>query len=109
MRICIDARGTSGWPTGAGKALRYLLRQLRADFPAHEYLTYDPPGAASWRLARQLLWEQVALPRRSRRLRADVLHVPAGTAAPIFLGGKLVMTVHDLAPTRYPDLLPPGP
>ena len=109
MRICIDARGMSGRPTGAGKALRYLLRQLRLDFPHHEYITCDPRGAASWRLSRQLLWEQIGLPWRASRFGADVLHVPGGNSAPILRGSRLVMTVHDLAPTRYPDLLPPGP
>jgi glycosyltransferase involved in cell wall biosynthesis len=109
MRVCIDTRGTSGRPTGAGKALAYLLRQLRADFPRHEYRTCDPPAAASSRLWRQLLWEQVGLPREARRARADLLHVPVGTSAPVLRTGKLVMTVHDLAPTRHPELLPPGP
>ena len=108
LRVCLDVRGVSARPTGAGKALGYLLRQLRADFPRHEYLTCDPAGAGSWRLARQLLWEQVGLPRHARRLRADVLHVPAGTSAPIVGHRRVVMTVHDLAPTRCPALLPPG-
>ncbi|MGH6692458.1 MAG: hypothetical protein ACREF4_17460, partial [Gammaproteobacteria bacterium] len=74
LRVCIDARGTSGRATGAGKALRCLLRQLRADFPDHEYIACDPPGAASWRLPRLLLWEQIELPLRALGLGADVLH-----------------------------------
>ena len=106
MRICIDARGMSERPAGAGKALRYLLARLRADFPSHEYLTCEPAGASSWRLARQLLWEQVELPLRARRLGADVLHVPGGNPAPFVTATKTVMTVHDLAPTRHPELLP---
>lgn len=106
MRVCIDARGMLGRPTGAGKALGYLLRQLRADFPCHEYITCDPPGAASWRLPRQLLWEQVELPLRARRFGADVLHVPGGTPGPFISPVKVVMTVHDLAPTRHPEWLP---
>ena len=96
----------SGRPTGAGKALSYLLRQLRADFPGHEYLTCDPPGAASWRLPRQLLWEQIELPLRALRLGAHVLHVPGGTPGPLLSPVKVVMTVHDLAPTRHPEWLP---
>jgi glycosyltransferase involved in cell wall biosynthesis len=106
MRICIDARGMLGRPTGAGKALRYLLRQLRADFPGHEYVTCDPPGAASWRLPRQLLWEQIELPLHALRLGAHVLHVPGGTPGPLLSPVKVVMTVHDLAPTRHPEWLP---
>ena len=106
MRICIDARGMSERPTGAGKMLRYLLGRLRADFPRHEYLTCEPAGASSWRLSRQLLWEQVELPLRALRLGADVLHVSGGTPGPLVTPTKTVMTVHDLAPTRHPELLP---
>ncbi len=106
MRICLDARGMSERPTGGGKALRYLLGRLRADFPRHEYLTCEPAGASSWRLSRQLLWEQVELPLRALRLRADVLHVCGGTPGPFVTPTKTVMTVHDLAPTRHPELLP---
>ena len=106
MRICIDARGMSERPTGGGKALKYLLGRLRADFPRHEYLTCEPAGAASWRLSRQLLWEQVELPLRALRLGADVLHVCGGTPGPFVTPTKTVMTVHDLAPTRHPELLP---
>jgi glycosyltransferase involved in cell wall biosynthesis len=93
-------------PTGAGKALRCLLGRLRADFPRHEYVTWEPPGAGSWRLWRQLLWEQVELPLRARRAGADVLHVWGGTPGPLVTPTKTVMTVHDLAPTRHPELLP---
>jgi glycosyltransferase involved in cell wall biosynthesis len=93
-------------PTGAGKALKYLLERLRKDFPRHEYLTCEPPGATSWRLSRQLLWEQVELPLRALRLGADVLHVAGGTPGPFVTTTKTVMTVHDLAPTRHPELLP---
>jgi glycosyltransferase involved in cell wall biosynthesis len=93
-------------PTGSGKALRFLLRQLRVDFPDHEYVTCAPQGAESWRLARQLVWEQIELPLRALRLGADVLHVPGGTPGPFLSPVPTVMTVHDLAPTRDPALLP---
>jgi glycosyltransferase involved in cell wall biosynthesis len=106
VRICIDARGMSERPTGAGKALRHLLRRLQQDFPRHEYLAWAPPGAGSWRLSRQLLWEQVELPLRALRAGADVLHVWGGTPGPLVTPIKTVMTVHDLAPTRHPELLP---
>jgi glycosyltransferase involved in cell wall biosynthesis len=106
MRICIDARGMSERPTGSGKALAHLLDRLRADFPRHEYLAWEPPGASAWRLSRQLLWEQVELPLRALRLGADVLHVAGGTPGPLVTPTKTVMTVHDLASTRHPEFLP---
>src|SRR5207249_2281459 len=106
MRACFDARGLAGNLTGAGKAFTRLLGQLREDFPQHEYLLVAPREPARWRLPRQLLWEQVELPLRARRAGAHVLHAPGGTSAPMLGGRKVVMTVHDLAPTRHPELLP---
>jgi glycosyltransferase involved in cell wall biosynthesis len=108
LRVCIDARGVSERPTGAGKALRYLLRQLGADFPQHEYVACEPRGAPSWPLWRQLAWEQIGLPLQARRLRADLIHTPLGTSSPLLRRVPLVTTVHDLAPTRHPELLPRG-
>jgi glycosyltransferase involved in cell wall biosynthesis len=108
MKVCIDARGMAGRPTGGGKALRHLLRQLLVDFPRHQYVTCHPPGAESWRLARHLLWEQIELPLHALRMGADVVHLPGGTPGPLASPVKMVMTVHDLAPTRHPELLPPG-
>ncbi|OGL12223.1 MAG: hypothetical protein A3I14_01835 [Candidatus Rokubacteria bacterium RIFCSPLOWO2_02_FULL_73_56] len=106
MRVCFDARGLGGNLTGAGKAFVCLLRRLREDYPRHEYVLLAPRASGPWRLPRQLLWEQVELPWRARRARADVLHVTAGTSAPVVRCGPLVMTVHDLAPTRHPEFLP---
>ena len=106
MRVCIDTRAITGNLSGAGKALDYLLRRLRSDFPRHQYLACAPHSTRRWRLRRQLLWEQIELPFRALRLGADVLHVPGGTPGPIVSPVKVVMTVHDLAPTRHPEWLP---
>src|SRR5438552_19215638 len=108
MRVCIDARGLSDRPTGAGKALGFLLRQLRADFPGHDYVTYEPPGAASWRLFRRVLWEQTALAAHARRVGADVLPVAAGGPGPTLSPVKGVIATPRLAPTRHPRA-PPHP
>jgi glycosyltransferase involved in cell wall biosynthesis len=108
MRVVIDGRGTRGDTTGAGNALGWLLDRLRVDAPEHEYLVLTPP-TAGWRLRRQLWWEQVELPRQAARLRADVLHVPAGTSTPLIRWRRTVVTLHDLAPRAHPEWLPPGP
>lgn len=106
MRICFDGQGLAGNLTGAGKALARLLRQLREDFPQHEYRVLSPGSMAGWRLPQQLFWEQVRLPFQAARLNAHILHVPGGTSAPLLHQRNLVMTVHDIAPTRHPEFLP---
>jgi glycosyltransferase involved in cell wall biosynthesis len=106
MRICFDGRGLAGKLTGAGKALSFLLRQLRQDFPQHDYVVVAPSNHSDWRLPRQLFWEQIQFPVRVTRERADILHAPGGTSAPLIRYGKSVMTVHDIAPTRHPEFLP---
>lgn len=92
--------------TGAGKVLFFLLRQLRHDFPQHEYAVINSGNRGNWRLPRQLLWEQIQFPWLARRLKADLLHVPGGTSGPILRNRPLVMTVNDIAPTRHPEFLP---
>jgi glycosyltransferase involved in cell wall biosynthesis len=106
VRVCFDGRGLDGRLTGAGKAFAFLLRRLRGDFPQHEFVPVMPRRPGGWRLPRQLWWEQVELPRAARRLGADVLHVAGGTSAPLAPRGRVVLTVHDLAPTRHPEYLP---
>jgi glycosyltransferase involved in cell wall biosynthesis len=106
LTLCFDGRPLGPTPTGAGKALARLLAALRQYHSEHEYVVLPGPGGV--RLRRQLVWEQITLPRRARRLGADALHVAAGTAAPVLHSMPVVMTVHDLAPTRRPELLPAG-
>jgi glycosyltransferase involved in cell wall biosynthesis len=106
VRICFDGQGLAGNLTGAGKAFAFLLRQLQEDFPQHEYTVLSPGSKAGWRLPQQLFWEQVRLPFHAVRLNAHILHVPGGASAPILRRRKLVMTVHDIAPTRHPEFLP---
>lgn len=106
MRIGYDGRGLDGRLTGAAKAFLFLLRQLRADFPAHAWVALAPRRPAPWRLPRQLLWEQVELPLRARHAGVDLLHVASAMSAPVTGGIRVVMTVHDLAPTRHPEYLP---
>lgn len=106
MRICLDGQGLTGRLTGGGKALAFLLRQLRQDFPQHEYAVLSPGARGRWRVPRQLFWEQVQFPWRALRLGANLLHAPGGTSGPVLRHRRLVMTLHDIAPTRHPEFLP---
>jgi len=49
----------------------------------------------------KLWWEQVAVPRQARRLRADLLWVPYW-ASPLWRSVPTVVTVHDLIPLLLP-------
>jgi glycosyltransferase involved in cell wall biosynthesis len=51
----------------------------------------------------RIAWEQIYLPQQVRRLGLDVLHSPTGIA-PLRLGEESVVTLHDLAYLRYPEL-----
>lgn len=106
MRIAIDGQGLAGNLTGAGKALTFLLRQFRLDFPQHEWSVFVPSDRRQWNLPRQLFWDQIQFTWLALRAHADILHAPNGTSAPILRHRRLLMTVHDMAPTRHPEFLP---
>jgi glycosyltransferase involved in cell wall biosynthesis len=105
MRVAFDGQVLVGNQTGMGKALRCLLDHLGAGFPAHEYIVVSPRDPTRWRLPQQLWWDQAGFLRGAVGQKADVLH-STGLSAPIFRHRPLVMTVHDLAPSRFPGLLP---
>jgi glycosyltransferase involved in cell wall biosynthesis len=105
MRIAIDGQPLLGNLTGAGKALKFLLRELHASFPEYELIVISPKNRSHWRLPQQLLWDQFEMPTAALLKKASLLHM-TGHSGPIFWQKSLVMTVHDLAPIRFPDLLP---
>ncbi len=105
MRVVFDGQVLVGNLSGMGKAMQYLLHYLQQGFPEHEYVVVSPGDRSRWRLPQQLWWDQVGFPVKALRLKADLLHA-TGHSAPLLRGRPLVMTVHDLAPTRLPHLLP---
>lgn len=62
--------------------------------------------AATGRRPARLLWEQVALPRLARAVRADLLHSPHYTM-PRSAGVPVVVTLHDATFFSHPDLHSP--
>ena len=105
MRIAIDGQPLLGNLTGAGKALKFLLRELRASFPEYEFIVISPRDRSRWRLPQQLIWDQFRIPAAALVKKASLLHM-TGHSGSIFWQRPLVMTVHDLAAIRFPDLLP---
>jgi len=114
MRVLLDMTYALRGPSGTGIYLDRLSAALKAEgvdvIEAADERRPAPAGggAGSARnLARDAWWTQVALPRRARAARADVLHHPLpvlARRAPC----PQVVTIHDLAFERLPDLFAPA-
>jgi len=100
MRVAIDARELQGQPTGVGRYLSGLLDAWKT-LPAaasHEFVLCAPGTGES----RGTAWEQLALPRRVRRARADVLFAP-GYTAPLSCPVPQVVAIHDVSFAAHPE------
>ena len=103
MRVGVDTSPLIQTRAGTARHVRGLLSALR-DRPdlELELLSFGGAGRAS-SVVRDALWYPVGLSRRARAL--DVLHCttfrgPRGARAPT------VLTVHDLAILRFPEIFP---
>ena len=103
MRVGVDTSPLVQTRAGTARHVRGLLSSLR-DRPGVELelLSFGGPGRTS-SVARDALWYPVGLGRRAGSL--DVLHCttfrgPVGTRVPT------VLTVHDLAILRAPEVFP---
>lgn len=121
MRVGIDARAlASETPTGVERYVISLVRGLAELDDAPEIIAYlDRPigdrhlervansGPLKTRLIRARRgWLRAALPWHLWRDRVEVVHLPS-TILPPLLPCPAVVTVHDLAWTRYPETYPP--
>jgi glycosyltransferase involved in cell wall biosynthesis len=119
LRIGIDGRELLGESTGVGRYLGELLTRwaARNDGAARELIVYAPaplPMVAGMRGVRQRVlpggtgtwWEQTQLRRAVRADGPDVFFAPAYTA-PIALGGRLVVTIHDVSFAAHPEWFRP--
>jgi glycosyltransferase involved in cell wall biosynthesis len=118
--VLLDATSIPADSGGVGRYLRELVPELarRDDVVLHvacqhrdvPWLAQDAPGAelhpvprSTTSVARRLLWEQTALPRLARRVRADVVHSPHYTM-PLFVRAARVVTLHDATFFSHPEL-----
>ncbi|MCC2312932.1 glycosyltransferase family 4 protein [Cellulomonas xiejunii] len=119
MRILLDATAVPADRGGVGRYVDALLPAL-ARQGVDLVVVCQPRDAAllaalvpsaevvvaSSRIARRparLAWEQVALPRIARRVRADLLHSPHYTM-PLRPGLPVVVTLHDATFFSHPEL-----
>lgn len=118
--VLLDATSIPADSGGVGRYLRELVPELarRDDVALHvacqrrdvPWLSHDAPGAvlhpvprSTTSVARRLLWEQTALPRLARRVRADVVHSPHYTM-PLLVRAARVVTLHDATFFSHPEL-----
>jgi len=103
MKVGVDASPLVQTRAGTARHVRGLLSALR-DRPGLELelLSFGGPGRAS-SVTRDALWYPVGLGRRARSL--DVLHCTT-FRGPVAARIPTVLTVHDLAILRAPEVFP---
>ena len=103
MRVGVDTSPLVQTRAGTARHVRGLLSALR-DRPGLEleFLSFGGPGRLS-SVTRDAVWYPVGLGRRSRSL--DVLHCTT-FRGPVRAGVPVVLTVHDLAILRAPEVFP---
>jgi glycosyltransferase involved in cell wall biosynthesis len=101
VRVGIDVSPLALTRAGTARYLTNLLAELERD-PELELRRYSfgGPGRVT-RVLRDTVWYLLALPRRARRDRVDLLHCP-GLRAPLRAAVPLVVTIHDVAVLREP-------
>src|SRR5213080_2210007 len=111
---------------GVSRYIRYLLTELAKQPGKHEYtvfvngqdvverlaaehpqITYFPVSWPESQPAARIAWEQFTLPKLIRQKHIDVLHSPVNIL-PQLLPHQCagVITLHDLAFLRFPNVLP---
>jgi glycosyltransferase involved in cell wall biosynthesis len=103
MRVGVDTSPLVQTRAGTARHVRGLLSALR-DRPGLELdlLSFGGPGKAS-SVTRDAIWYPVGLARRARSL--DVLHCTT-FRGPVRTSVPTVLTVHDLAILRAPEVFP---
>lgn len=104
MKIAYDLASVMGGKrvTGLGNYAGQLFRALQRVGPRHEWVGIEQV-TTDLTTPRRIWWDQVGLARAAKKIRPDILYVPA-FSAPIQYSGKKVMTVHDLNGLLFPEL-----
>ena len=105
MRVALEGTVLELDRAGTARAVRGLAAALRGREDIEVLSIAHPPRKATRAvrgLDRELRWFWLGLPRAVRRLRADLLHLPA-TLGPWRAPVPLVVTVHDVFALEHPE------
>lgn len=110
MRVGINTRLLSVKPGYRQTGVARYIARLAAALPpamgaADDLVLLGQPAPAGERPAQRAVWEQTALPRAVRRHQLDLLHGPVNVL-PVAARCAMVVTIHDLAFLRLPDVVP---
>jgi len=122
MRIGINASKYFGINTGVGRYTSNLCDSISKGKDGNDYYFYLPRrSSTSWndmnknQLGEQevflqnntlrILWEQILLPIKTRKDMIDLFHYTDHAMSLIRSGHPVIITVHDIAYIRFPDLL----
>lgn len=101
MRVGLDVSPLHLTRAGTARVIENLLEIERAGI---DVVPLDRPGQGRVAAAvRDAWWYPHVLPREAARARVDVLHCPS-FRGPVRAPVPLVVTVHDLAVLRHPEL-----
>ena len=105
MRVGVDVAPLVQTQAGTARWIRGLLGALtgRGEVEVH-LLGWGGPGRLT-AVARDVLWYPALLPRAARRARLDVVHCTI-FRGPLRSRVPALVTVHDLAVLRYPEVFP---
>lgn len=83
-----------------------VIERLGTDVTQHPQITYVPAAWSEAKPAARVAWEQLTLPSLLRQRHIDVLHSPVNVL-PALLPSECasVVTLHDLAFLRFPEVL----
>ena len=105
MRVGVDVAPLVQDAAGTARWIRGLLGELeQRDGLVVERLTWGGAGRLT-AVARDVLWYPLLLPRAARRRGLDVVHCTI-YRAPLRSRVPVVVTVHDLAVLRHPEVFP---
>ena len=102
LQVGLDTSPLALTKAGTARYLTKLLEGLEEepDLELHRY-TWGGAGRAT-KVARDLFWYSVGLPRAARKDGVDILHCPT-MRAPLHPRAPLVVTIHDAAVLRHPE------